>query len=195
VLIASSTVAADSSAAAEADVRRQAGLVYGVDPAAWELITSQVITAALPHQPPPLVLRRPARLDSGVFVAGDHRDTASIQGALVSGRRVADAVTQAARRERPPPDGLKARREIPSVDGFSGPATSSGPQIPSVDGFSGPATSSGPQIPSVDGFPVQPPALGPKSHPWTGFLVRLPALGPKSRPWTDSAATRRVGAP
>lgn len=93
VLIASSIVAADSSATAEADVRRQAGLVYGVDPAAWELITSQVITAALPHQPPPLVLRRPARLDSGVFVAGDHRDTASIQGALVSGRRVADAIT------------------------------------------------------------------------------------------------------
>ena len=93
VLIASSTVAADSSATAEADVRRQAGLVYGVGPAAWELITSQVITAALPHQPPPLVLRRPARLDSGVFVAGDHRDTASIQGALVSGRRVADAIT------------------------------------------------------------------------------------------------------
>ncbi len=93
VLIASSTVAADGSADAEAAVRRQAGLVYGVDPSDWELITCQVIAAALPHQPPPLALRRPARLPSGVFVAGDHRDTASIQGALVSGRRAADAIT------------------------------------------------------------------------------------------------------
>ena len=31
----------------------------------------------------------------GVYVAGDHRDTASIQGAMVSGRRVADAVVRA----------------------------------------------------------------------------------------------------
>ena len=93
VLIASSTVAADGSADAEAAVRRQAGLVYGVDPSDWELITCQVIAAALPHQPPPLALRQPARLASGVFIAGDHRDTASIQGALVSGRRAADAIT------------------------------------------------------------------------------------------------------
>ena len=93
VLIASSTVAADGSAHAEAEVRRQAGLVYGVDPSDWELVSCQVIAAALPHQPPPLALRRSARLASGVFIAGDHRDTASIQGALVSGRRAADAVT------------------------------------------------------------------------------------------------------
>ena len=93
VLIASSTVAADGSADAEAAVRRQAGLVYGVDPSDWELITCQVIAAALPHQPPPLALRQPSRLAGGVFIAGDHRDTASIQGALVSGRRAADAIT------------------------------------------------------------------------------------------------------
>ena len=92
VLIASSTVTADGSADAEEVVRRQAGLVYGVDPSDWELVSCQVIAEALPHQPPPLTLRQPARLASGVFMAGDHRDTASIQGALVSGRRVADAV-------------------------------------------------------------------------------------------------------
>jgi hypothetical protein len=34
----------------------------------------------------------PSRACNGLFVAGDHRDTASIQGALVSGRRAATAV-------------------------------------------------------------------------------------------------------
>ncbi|HEY5980548.1 MAG TPA: NAD(P)/FAD-dependent oxidoreductase [Microlunatus sp.] len=92
VLIASSTVSADGSADAERTVRRQAGLVYGIDTSDWELVSCQVIAEALPHQPPPLVLRQPPRLAGGVFIAGDHRDTASIQGALVSGRRAADAV-------------------------------------------------------------------------------------------------------
>lgn len=94
VLIAASTVGADGSADAERTVRRQAGLVYGVDTGDWELVTRHVVAEALPAQPPPLVLRQPARLPSGVVVAGDHRDTASIQGALVSGRRAADAVTR-----------------------------------------------------------------------------------------------------
>ena len=93
VLIASSTVGADGSVEAEGTVRRQAGQVYGVDTDDWELVTRHVIDEALPHQPPPLVIRRASRLPSGVFVAGDHRDTASIQGALVSGRRAADAIT------------------------------------------------------------------------------------------------------
>lgn len=34
------------------------------------------------------------RLDSGVFVCGDHRETPSIQGALVSGRKAAKAVAR-----------------------------------------------------------------------------------------------------
>ena len=40
----------------------------------------------------PFDLQRPVRTDDGVYVAGDHRDTSSIQGALVSGRRAAQAV-------------------------------------------------------------------------------------------------------
>ena len=35
---------------------------------------------------------RPVRLRPGLFVCGDHRDSASIQGALASGRRAAAAV-------------------------------------------------------------------------------------------------------
>jgi hypothetical protein len=41
---------------------------------------------------PPLDLTREVDLGDGLFVAGDHRDTASLQGALVSGRRAARAV-------------------------------------------------------------------------------------------------------
>ena len=38
--------------------------------------------------------RRPVRSGPGRYVCGDHRDSASIQGALVSGRRAAEAVLQ-----------------------------------------------------------------------------------------------------
>ena len=44
--------------------------------------------------PVPFDLQRPVRTPTGAYVAGDHRDTSSIQGALVSGRRAADAVLE-----------------------------------------------------------------------------------------------------
>ena len=47
---------------------------------------------ALPRRSLPLRTRRPVDLGDGRFVVGDHRDTPSIQGALVSGRRGATAV-------------------------------------------------------------------------------------------------------
>jgi hypothetical protein len=51
------------------------------------------VPGALPAAPPPLGdLRRPVELGDGLFVAGDSRDTPSIQGAMVSGRRAAAAV-------------------------------------------------------------------------------------------------------
>ncbi|MGK2932517.1 MAG: NAD(P)/FAD-dependent oxidoreductase [Solirubrobacterales bacterium] len=45
------------------------------------------------------------RLDSGVFVCGDHRETPSIQGALVSGRKAGRAVAQALGADQPVPAG------------------------------------------------------------------------------------------
>ena len=77
---------------AEHRVRTHLRLIYGADPRAWRLVARHVVRHALPEQPPPLQARRPVDLSGGLFVAGDHRDTASIQGALVSGRRTADAV-------------------------------------------------------------------------------------------------------
>ncbi|CAA9332958.1 MAG: Protoporphyrinogen IX oxidase, aerobic, HemY, partial [uncultured Friedmanniella sp.] len=91
-LVASTVLGADGSADAERAARRHAGLVYGVDPAGWELVTTSVVPGALPEQRPPLDPRRPVTAPSGVHLAGDHRDTASIQGAIVSGRRAAAAV-------------------------------------------------------------------------------------------------------
>jgi phytoene dehydrogenase-like protein len=90
-LIATTVLGANGSPASEKAARRHAALIYGVDSSDWELVTTHVVSEALPAQPPPLNIRRAVALPNGVFVAGDHRDTASIQGALVSGRRAAAA--------------------------------------------------------------------------------------------------------
>ncbi|MEZ0579099.1 NAD(P)/FAD-dependent oxidoreductase [Nocardioides sp. MH1] len=59
----------------------------------WELVATRHVPRALPAMPAPLELRKPTWCEgSGVWVAGDHRDTSSIQGALVSGGRVARSV-------------------------------------------------------------------------------------------------------
>jgi phytoene dehydrogenase-like protein len=92
VLVASTVLGADGDAAQERTVLAQLGRVYGVPTQHWSTVTVHRIREALPAQLPPLVRRRPVVLDDGVLVAGDHRDTASIQGALVSGRRAADAL-------------------------------------------------------------------------------------------------------
>ena len=78
--------------ASEPGVRRQAEEVLGGASAEWELLRRDDIRDALPDQPAPLRTTSPARVSERVYLAGDHRDTASIQGALVSGDRVARAV-------------------------------------------------------------------------------------------------------
>lgn len=77
---------------AEAEVRRQAGEMFGVSTMTWREITRHVVPGAPPAQPAPLAARQEVDLGGGVFVCGDHRDTASLQGALVSGARTAEAV-------------------------------------------------------------------------------------------------------
>lgn len=79
----------------EADVRRHAGELLGADPSRWEVVARHEVPRALPAQPAPYSSRRPVSLGRGLYVCGDHRDTGSIQGALVSGRRAAGAVTAA----------------------------------------------------------------------------------------------------
>lgn len=78
--------------AAEVEVRHHLERIYGTSTRGWDLVAHHVIPDALPRQLPPLVDRSPQRIGERTFVAGDHRDTASIQGALVSGDRAAQGL-------------------------------------------------------------------------------------------------------
>jgi Flavin containing amine oxidoreductase len=71
-------------------VRRQLSRLMRRDAGHWDLVAFQTIRQALPAAPPPHEFRRPVAVN-GLLVAGDHRDSPSLQGAMVSGRRAADA--------------------------------------------------------------------------------------------------------
>ncbi len=76
----------------EHDARSQLRGWWGEQVDEWEHLRTYRIAHGQPSQEPPLRPRRSVALGDGVFVCGDHRDTASIQGALFSGRRTAEAV-------------------------------------------------------------------------------------------------------
>lgn len=94
--LVSVTVLGDSSdeASLKAAVTQQLTEWYGSVVASWRFLRLYRIAYALPSQVPPALAepQRPVRWASGLFVCGDHRDQASIQGAMVSGRRAAEAV-------------------------------------------------------------------------------------------------------
>lgn len=76
----------------ERTVRAQLAGWFGPEVESWDLLRTDVIPHGQPDQRPPLHPRQAVRLGEGRYVCGDHRDTASIQGALFSGRRAATAV-------------------------------------------------------------------------------------------------------
>ena len=70
---------------------------YGQQVGGWRCLGVVEVPCALPAQDvgmldPP---ERPGRLPSGVWIAGDHRDQSSLQGAMASGRRVAESIVAA----------------------------------------------------------------------------------------------------
>jgi hypothetical protein len=77
-----------------AEVHEQLTEWFGSVVQEWQHLKTYSIPYALPAQAPPAlsVPERPVRLPSGVYVCGDHRDNASINGAMVSGRRAAEAI-------------------------------------------------------------------------------------------------------
>lgn len=91
-LIATTMLGEAGDQSTERAVLAQLEQIYGRSTRWWELMRRHVIPRALTATPVPLEPRRPVALADRLVVAGDHRDTPSIQGALVSGRRAADAV-------------------------------------------------------------------------------------------------------
>lgn len=73
-------------------VRRQLAGWFDSSVGDWEHLRTDVIPHGQPRQSPPFGPKQAVDLGGGVFVCGDHRDTASIQGAMFSGGRAASAV-------------------------------------------------------------------------------------------------------
>jgi phytoene dehydrogenase-like protein len=77
----------------ERALRRALGHLYGVDTSSWQQVTTVHPTPGLSAAlPPRRHLRDPVMVGDDAFLAGDYRDSPSIQGALASGHRAARAV-------------------------------------------------------------------------------------------------------
>jgi phytoene dehydrogenase-like protein len=89
-------VPAGSDEQLDADARRQLRAWFGGDVDAWRLLRADRIPHALPDQTAGALdpAQRPTRLRPGLYVCGDHRDNASIDGAMTSGFRAAQAVME-----------------------------------------------------------------------------------------------------
>ena len=81
---------------AEEGVRVQLARIWGSQVDGWTHLRTDVIPHGQPQRHPPFSPKQPVMLADDLFVCGDHRDTASIQGALFSGRRCAEAVLNSA---------------------------------------------------------------------------------------------------
>jgi phytoene dehydrogenase-like protein len=67
---------------------------YGKAASTWKMLRGYYLVHAQPQQFPGALEppQRPVRVRPGVYVCGDHRDNASIHGAMTSGRRAGEAV-------------------------------------------------------------------------------------------------------
>lgn len=82
-------------AALVAAARRQLATWWGPQVDDWNVVSVHHERWALPLQRPPALTQQqwPVQLDDTLWVCGDHRDTASINGAMVTGQRVGDAIS------------------------------------------------------------------------------------------------------
>lgn len=85
---------ADGDEELDASVRLQLATWFGTVVQTWSLLAVQRIREALPEQSPAALdpWERPVRVRPGLYVCGDHRDQASINGAMTSGFRTAQAI-------------------------------------------------------------------------------------------------------
>ena len=77
---------------AETAVRAQLREIWGAQVDDWRHLRTDAIPHGQPTQPPSFPPKQRTQLGDGLHVCGDHRDTASIQGALFSGRRCAEPI-------------------------------------------------------------------------------------------------------
>lgn len=91
-LIAASAVGYWPTTANQAAASQAVQAMLSLPSGSLQGVATYPIRHALPRARPPFSLRKSVSLGSGLFVVGDHRDTPSIQGALVSGERGARAV-------------------------------------------------------------------------------------------------------
>ncbi len=88
VVVSAPTVAHGTEAALRAQLRD----LVGPSTDAWETLRVDRIPQAQPLQLPGYDKNPPVQLESGVYVCGDHRHDASINGAIKSGRKAAAAI-------------------------------------------------------------------------------------------------------
>jgi phytoene dehydrogenase-like protein len=76
-------------------VSSELGDWFGADKVStWRHLRTYIVPFAQPGQSPPTQLERPVRLSAGLYVCGDHVEAATLDGAMRSGRRAAEAVLQ-----------------------------------------------------------------------------------------------------
>ena len=91
VLVSASAIAPHQNADLES-VKKHLSVIFGLDTNSWQLIKQYQIKEALASMYPPFSLIKSNQISENLFVAGDHRATSSIQGALLSGTNAATLV-------------------------------------------------------------------------------------------------------
>jgi phytoene dehydrogenase-like protein len=76
----------------ESEVRKQLTSWFGPEVKGWRHLRTYRIPLALPARKNLEPAALPVRRKPGIYVCGDHRETPSLQGAMASGRRAAEAV-------------------------------------------------------------------------------------------------------
>jgi len=91
-LISSSAIGVHPSTQSELQVRAHLASLYKVPTGNWTHVATYPIPDALPMMIAPHDVEQSVRLSDGVYIAGDYRQVSSTNGALVSGRRAAEAL-------------------------------------------------------------------------------------------------------
>jgi len=91
-LISSSAIGVHPSAQSELQVRSHLASLYKVPTGNWTHVATYPIPDALPMMTAPHDVEQSVRLSGGVYIAGDYRQVSSTNGALISGRRAAEAL-------------------------------------------------------------------------------------------------------